>query len=200
MFFALYPLLPRRFVMATKVAGEQYYDLDGQLSEIKRQLRQPNGYPFDPEMLKRHLQAGIEGRFTGIQSIHFFKRDMSTEGLTLVGNTPRSLNSVADLDLVTFLKKDEQSISSRELIRRARLEFNANLGQEDAEWLLEHKDEIPEEYENYYLVFMGTRWSTCDGCIHVACLNYVGAQWSLDFNWLDLIHSRRTRLVRSRKS
>ena len=51
--------------MATKVAGELYYDLDGQLIEIKRQLRQLNGYPFDPEKLKVVLQDAIEGKFDG---------------------------------------------------------------------------------------------------------------------------------------
>lgn len=45
------------------VAGETYYDLDGQLLEIKRQLRQQNGYPFDPFKLRLHLQAAIEGNF-----------------------------------------------------------------------------------------------------------------------------------------
>lgn len=40
-----------------------YYELDGQLSEIKRQLRQPTGYPFDVEGLKAALQSIIEGRF-----------------------------------------------------------------------------------------------------------------------------------------
>ena len=45
------------------VAGELYGTLTGQLFEIGRQLRQPNGYPFNPEQLKAHLQAAIEGRF-----------------------------------------------------------------------------------------------------------------------------------------
>jgi len=49
--------------MATKVAGKTYFDIDGQLLEIKRQLRQPNGYPFDPLLLQRSLQAAIEGKF-----------------------------------------------------------------------------------------------------------------------------------------
>lgn len=49
--------------MAIQVAGEQYYELDGQLSEIKRQLRQPAGYPFDPMQLKVALQNAIEGKF-----------------------------------------------------------------------------------------------------------------------------------------
>lgn len=49
--------------MAKCVAGELYHDLDGQLSEIKRQLRQPNGYPYDPYALKNALQCIIEGKF-----------------------------------------------------------------------------------------------------------------------------------------
>ena len=53
--------------MATQVAGEQYHELDGQLWEIKRQLRQPAGYPYDPAQLKSALQNAIEGRFGEIR-------------------------------------------------------------------------------------------------------------------------------------
>ena len=53
----------RRFVMTIKVTGELYQELDGKLFEIKRQLRQSKGYPFDPEELKIFLQLAIEGRF-----------------------------------------------------------------------------------------------------------------------------------------
>ncbi len=49
--------------MAKKVTGELYESLTGQLFEIGRQLRQKNGYPFNPEILHRHLQKAIEGRF-----------------------------------------------------------------------------------------------------------------------------------------
>ena len=49
--------------MAEKVTGDQYYELDGQLSEIKRQLRQLNGYSFSIETLKVSLQNIIEGKF-----------------------------------------------------------------------------------------------------------------------------------------
>ena len=52
--------------MATMVAGEQYYEFDGQLSEIKRQLRQPGGYPYDPVKLKTALQNAIEGIFVEV--------------------------------------------------------------------------------------------------------------------------------------
>lgn len=49
--------------MATIVTGNVYEKLDGQLHEIKRQIRQQNGYPYDPEKLSRHLQKAIEGQF-----------------------------------------------------------------------------------------------------------------------------------------
>lgn len=53
--------------MATAaVTGEQYYELDGKLSEIKRQLRQKGGYPHDINKLDKHLHAATEGRFVNI--------------------------------------------------------------------------------------------------------------------------------------
>ena len=46
--------------------GENLYDsVTDKFSEIVRQIHDPNGYPFDPEALKRHLQVAIEGRFNG---------------------------------------------------------------------------------------------------------------------------------------
>lgn len=56
-----------------RVAGELYEGITGQLFEIGRQLRQPNGYPFDPQLLQKYLQAAIEGRFqSGSSSISVF--------------------------------------------------------------------------------------------------------------------------------
>src|SRR5665213_2668075 len=58
--------LEKDIVMARQVAGGIYYDLDGQLLEIKRQLRQPSGYGFDPNALKSALQLIVEGKFNGV--------------------------------------------------------------------------------------------------------------------------------------
>ena len=52
------------------VAGELYESLTGQLFELGRQLRQSNGYPFNPHQLKRHLQDAIEGRFASGEVFH----------------------------------------------------------------------------------------------------------------------------------
>lgn len=49
--------------MTTQVNGDLYVELDGKLVEIKRQMRQPGGYPFDPEKLNKFLQRAVEGRF-----------------------------------------------------------------------------------------------------------------------------------------
>ena len=55
--------------MATRVAGEQYYKIDGQLHELKRQIRQKEGYPFDPDQLIAVLQDCIEGKL-------WYKKDL----------------------------------------------------------------------------------------------------------------------------
>lgn len=45
------------------VAGDRYFDIDGKLHEITRQLRQRGGYPFDLDLLEQRLQDLIEGKF-----------------------------------------------------------------------------------------------------------------------------------------
>ncbi len=45
------------------VTGEQYIRIDGKILELKRQLRQESGCPFDPEDFIDSLQCNIEGKF-----------------------------------------------------------------------------------------------------------------------------------------
>jgi hypothetical protein len=49
--------------MTTKVTGDQYEKLDAKLFEIKRQIRQKGGYPYDVNTLEKSLQLLIEGKF-----------------------------------------------------------------------------------------------------------------------------------------
>ncbi|MEK7189659.1 MAG: hypothetical protein AAB666_01625 [Patescibacteria group bacterium] len=49
--------------MTTIVKGDLYESIDGKLHEIKRQVRQKGGYPFDPMLLDNALQALTEGNF-----------------------------------------------------------------------------------------------------------------------------------------
>lgn len=85
------------------------------------------------------------------------------------------------------------------MVRRARIELNANSGQEDAEWLLEHQEKIPVELRKYYLVFTGTIWQGSFGYRYVACLDWRGGQWILYFRWLGCDWYSHYRLVSSRK-
>lgn len=184
--------------MAQRVAGDLYYDLDGQLNEIKRQLRQNSGYPFDPMALKRHLQKAVEGKFDGVAPAFVYNK--TKDGWTLIENTPRRITSVRDLELVTFLKNGEVSVKGEEMVHRARVEFDANYGQEDAEYVLEHEVEIPKEFRPYYLVFPGTVWQDSHGNRYVSCLDWRGGRWILFFNWLRArLWFSVDRLVRPRK-
>ena len=184
-------------VMAQHVAGDLYHDLDGQLNEIKRQLRQNSGYPFDPMALKRHLQKAVEGKFvSGVTPA--FVHDKTKDGWTLIENTVRRITSVRDTELVSFLKNGEVFINGEEMLRRARVEFDANCGQEDAEYLLKHEAKIPEEFSLYYPVFPGTVWQD-SGHSLVPYLLWDGERWILSFGWLWGVWSSRARLVRPLK-
>lgn len=188
--------------MAQRVAGDQYFDLDGQLSEIKRQLRQPSGYPFDPARLQKHLQDAIEGCFGPAAAYSIastFARDMAKEGWALLEDAgePSSI-SIADLELVSFLKRGESYIGGEEMVKRAK-KSGANLGQRHAEFLLEHQDEIPAKYRKHYLVFPGTIWRFRDGGRLVPYLCWDGGRWELVFGWLGRGWDSSARLPRSSK-
>lgn len=187
--------------MANRVAGdlarEIYIEIDGQMLEIKRQLRQLSGYPFDMVALKRHLQNAVEGKFDGVAPA--FVHDKTKDGWTLIENTPRRITSVRGLELVPFLEKDESYVNGEEMVRRARVELDANYGQEDTEYVLARQDEIPEEFRSYCLVFPGTVWRDAYGYRRVPYLIWYGKRWLLNFDWLRRVWYSSDRLVRLRK-
>ena len=129
-----------------------------------------------------------------------FSRDMRKEGWELVEpGSKRTINSVSNLELVSFLKSGESSINGEEMVRRARKELDANLGQEDAEWLLEHQNEIPAELRKFYLTFPGTVWRGSGGSRRVPCLDWDGDRWCLFFGWLRSDWLSGDRALRPRK-
>lgn len=125
--------------------------------------------------------------------------DKRQDGWTLLEHQPRRIVSVADLELVSFLRSGERSIKGYDLIGRARYEFDANLGQEDAEFLLEHEEEIPVEFRQYYLVFTGTIRRRPDGGLYVSFLAFVGKRWNLYWRWLGGDYGSDGRLLCPRK-
>ncbi|MDO8496283.1 MAG: hypothetical protein Q7S43_03120 [bacterium] len=159
-------------------------EFEGPLTELKQQCSGKNGRERFEE-----FKLWLKGVVSGI-----FKCDMRKEGWTLLENVPRRLNSI--IDGVSFLKGSETSTNGEEMVRRARTEFNASYGQEDAEWLLEHQDKIPAELRKFYLVFPGTIWQDSDGCRGIPCLGWRGGRWILCFGWLGNGWYSGDRLVR----
>ncbi|MEX1061791.1 MAG: hypothetical protein WEC39_01625 [Patescibacteria group bacterium] len=159
-----------------------------QLKEFFAQIEQRR-------ITKDIMQDIILGNYTvGNTAFRFDKRE---DGWELAEDqeivVPASL-----LEATTFLRRGESSISGEEMRRRS-VELGANLGQRQAEYLLDHQEEIPKEWRAFYLVFPGTFWRDRDGDLEVPCLRCYGGRWNLHFFWLGGDWGSSARLVRARK-
>lgn len=115
-----------------------------------------------------------------------FCLDKRKDGWTLLENVQRRLTS-ANIDVVSFLNGNENYINGEEMVRRARMELDANYGQEDAEWLFENLGAgIPFELRKFYLVFPGTVWQDTGGGRLVPCLRWGDGQGQWIFGFLRL--------------
>lgn len=123
------------------------------------------------------------------------KYDKTKDGWTgpLEDVGPR-ITSVKGLELLPFLKRGESYVNGEVMKKRAE-EQNANFGQLDAEWLLEHQSEIPKEFRKYYLAFPGTVRRDSDGSRCVAFLYWSDDQWCLRWDWLGSDWSSGDRLL-----
>lgn len=127
-----------------------------------------------------------------------FDRDFTKEGFELKSDV-ESLSGDLDLDAAPFLKEDETSINSKEMIKRA-VKLGANLGQRDAERLLKDPSKIPEGLRSFYLVFPGTIWvRLSDGSHCTPCLFWDGVRWVVILLWLGYVWNSRGRLLVPRK-
>ncbi len=169
------------------VSAEQYRELDGRLFEIKRQLRQKKGYPHNPNRLTRVLQALIEGRFGDLgkfpSEIHC--PDLIPDGYEILEDVEPSKFQVKDLKLASFLHDEDGGSVNGEIMRQRAVKLSANFGLVDAQFILDHQDEIPVGFRGECLVFTGTLLRYPNGDLHVAYLRWNGARWYLAFYWLD---------------
>lgn len=114
------------------------------------------------------------------------KFDRRSDGWELLKHSRRVITSVSELELVPFLKEGEQPIRGYDLLGRAEYELDAyRYGQEDAEFIHDHQDEIPEEFRKFYLIFPRTIWRYPGGSLSVACLSWDGERWRLGWGWLE---------------
>ena len=145
------------------------------------------------------IEAGLAQLIRSLDIAPVFSRDMTKEGWELIEDAQSPWPIVIEnLELVSFLKEDENLISSKEMCKRAK-ELDANLGQRHAEYLLNHQKEIPAEWQGFYLVFAGTVWRYRFGNLRVPYLSWLGATWYLNFHWLGVDWPSWARLVRPRK-
>lgn len=176
--------------MATIVKGEQYFELDGQLSEIKRQLRQLRGYPFDLQKLKYHLQEAIEGHFN--DSLPDSYRDLIRQRFFLANDVMEVGGfSVAKLEPIPFsfsrqevdsLLKISRSLwwEVGEKIRERAKELGGNFGQRHLDYLLNCQEDIPAGWRGVSLAFPGTVWvyQTLQGYdLYAYSMQYLSDHW-----------------------
>lgn len=148
---------------------------------------------LDPEEVGRVVQEVID------RGGYPFANDKTKDGWELLKDVDFVPIGPSELELVPFLKAGENSIDGEEMVRRAREEIRANLGQRYAEYLLEHQQDIPKEFRKYYIVFTGTVWRSPAGGLRVAYLYWSDEQWVLHFHWLGIAWHSAGRLPRPRE-
>lgn len=138
--------------MATKVEGELYSKIDGQLHEIKRQLRQPNGYPFDPSLLQRALQEMIEGKFANeFNPVDFIGRGwkLAQDGEVLPENWDPT-----QVVLKSALLPEEDFINGEQTLQR--FSNQPLLGVRAFMYYWRNKDKIPRSWGSARVLFDAT--------------------------------------------
>lgn len=174
----------------THVTDEILGKIARQEHDLFRRVREGT---LDPEKVSRGLQDLIEGKTD--QAV--FQHDMTKEAWELVEDV-EGTQYPHQLELAPFLLKGESYIKGEELVERAK-KMQANLGQRQAEYLLDHQDKIPEEWRQYYLVFPGTTWRGRGGFRSVPYLRWDGERWCLGFAWLGSVFDSGDRLLRPRE-
>ena len=174
--------------MAIQVAGELYESITGQLFEIGRQLRQPSGYPFDPNQLKVALQNAIEGKFGTLYAIRHGDSRSAEQLLTaanfdkvwdyaqmFVGSKDFPISKVAEEAEFEMVEFDHDPDTDEVLAEFAR----RGLERPFAEDALRFGEKYPDVQLEHPIVFLHEPWRDPRGYLHVLCLNDWGGKRSL---------------------
>lgn len=150
-----------------------------------------------PNAINREEFCRFLNKYSSQTCYRNFVNDKTAEGWRLLEDVSDSIPiKIASLQIISYLKRGEFCISSNNMRLRA-VELNANLGQKHAEYILEHRSEIPKELRGHALVFPGTVWSgkEPDPKRYVPCLDWDGVNWELNFIWLDNVSHGGFRLL-----
>lgn len=105
------------------------------------------------------------------------------------------------LELVEFLTPEDGGFVHRDIMleRAHTIDSFSNTCQYHAEYMLRVQDKIPVDWQDYYLLFPGTRRRGRDGRIYVVYLGYDRdrKEWKLEFHWAEHVGwCGKARLVR----
>jgi len=85
-------------------------------------------------------------------------------------------------DILGFLKGNETSVLGHTMAERAK-EMNANLGQDDGQYLLYHQGYIPVSLRGK-VIFVFTDWRHPSLSGRVVCVCWVDGRWARYWGWL----------------
>jgi len=84
---------------------------------------------------------------------------------------------------LNFLTGNETSVVGHIMVKRA-VEMDANLGEDDGQYLLDHQDDIPKELRGK-VVFVFTDWRHPDASDGDYYVFWRGGRWVRYWGWLD---------------
>ena len=176
-----------------RVEGELYHDLTGQLFEIGRQMRQKNGYPYDPLALKNHLQDGVEGKF---QSTY---RECLNRGWRVFTDiTEPAVRDFNGLEIIPIPGERRGAIRWQDVVDIAKKEGGYH-GQRRADFLFFNQKLIPEAFVGSILIFPATIWFEPDSEVGVSLfpfLSYKNNYWCMAFWPIGTYFDEKCKLVR----
>ncbi len=115
-----------------------------------------------------------------------FANDKTKEEMELLEDVsePTRISSET-IGEVQIFGDDEPFVVGEDVVERV-LSMSPKLGQRHCEYLLDHPDMIPQEYNRYTLVFAGTVWRDRGGNHLVPCLHRSQGEWKIIFGILEM--------------
>ena len=125
-----------------------------------------------------------------------FKYNKIEQKWTLIENVKEQEILPPDqLNLTTPFIDQEKCIFGRELIKRA-ANTKCNFSQYQAEYLLDHQEQIPMDWRPYCIIFPGTIWADSANRKNVPYIVYKRTGWELSYYWVESPFASASRLLK----
>ncbi len=148
------------------------------------------GWVKDPAALQKALaHLGSDAPATSgppgaVSTDGAFKNDKTGDGWQMLSDVTEPAKITAETMKLSVLDESDDFIIGEEAVARVEA-FEGLLGQRHVEYLLDHPQEIPEEFQKFSLVFAGTVWLSTGGGHQVPCISYRKGTWEFTFGLLE---------------